>query len=207
MPRCAGRATIAGVRRSILRLAAALFICARLAACAWLLEEPGSSTRPARSPAAASLQARSLYSYPWVWTDEQGEPVRLSRWRGEPLVLTLAFTSCRETCPRTIHMLRDLHARFRREGREAAFVVVTLDPRNDTPERLRRFKQTEGLPAAWHFLVGSPSSTRALGDLLGIHVVDLESHLMHDAGVVLFDADGRATRSFTGWNLDHETRL
>jgi protein SCO1 len=133
--------------------------------------------------------------------------VRFSRWRGEPLVVTLAFTSCRETCPRTIRKLRELEARFRRERRDATFVIVTLDPANDTPERLRRFKETERLPGSWHLLVGTRSATRELGELVGMHVVQLDSHVMHDGSVVLFDAAGRPARSFTGWNLDKETEL
>lgn len=182
--------------------------CATLAGCAWLLEDPAASgRRPGAGASAGRRPPRSLHAYPWVWTDEQGREVRFSRWRGEPLVVTLAFTSCRETCPRTIRKLRDLDARFRRERRPASFIVVTLDPRHDTPERLREFKRSERLPAAWHLLVGTPSATQALSDLVGMHVVDLDSHQMHDGSVVLFDEEGRAARSFTGWNLDRETVL
>jgi cytochrome oxidase Cu insertion factor (SCO1/SenC/PrrC family) len=195
------------VRRACRSLVASLLAGAALGGCAWLLEDPGGPARPAGSTAPARRPPPSLHAYPWVWTDERGRAVRFSGWRGQPLVVTVAFTSCRETCPRTIRALRDLHARFQRERRAARFVIVTLDPRNDTPERLRQFKQTERLPEAWHLLVGSPSATQALSELLGVHVVDLEAHLMHDATVVLFDEQGRPTRSFAGWNLDKETAL
>jgi protein SCO1/2 len=184
---------------------ACLLLCAPLAGCRWLMEDPGSSARSAAP--APRADRRSLFAHPWVWTDDGGRMVQLSRWRGETLVLTLAFTSCRETCPRTIQALRELDARFRRERRAARFVVVTLDPARDTPERLREFRRTERLPDSWQLLVGSAPATRALSDLLGVHVVDLDSHVMHDSAIVMFDGQGRATRRFTGWNLDHETPL
>src|SRR5262245_11202674 len=104
----------------------------------------------------------SLFSYPWTWTDEGGQPVTFARWRGRPLVVSAVFTTCKATCPRTIAKLQELDASFRREGRPAQFVLVTLDPANDTPDVLHRFKLSSGLPADWQFLSGERQQTRAL---------------------------------------------
>lgn len=146
----------------------------------------------------------SLYSRRWTWTDEQGSSVQLGRWRGKPLVVTAVFTSCKATCPRTIDRLRKVHARFLAEGRDAKFVLVTLDPANDTPERMRRFKEERGLPASWTFLAGGEGQTRALVRMLGIHLMDLDDHIMHDGAIVVFDERGVASRSYTGWGMDEE---
>lgn len=160
---------------------------------------------PAREPEppARSLD-RSIYARRWTWTDETGERVQLARWRGRPLVVTAVFTTCQATCPRTIERLRAVHARFLAERRDATFVLVTLDPAHDTPERLRRFKQEQGLPASWTFLAGEERQTRELVEMLGIHVMDLDGHLMHDGAIVVFDERGVASRSYTGWGVDQE---
>jgi protein SCO1/2 len=146
----------------------------------------------------------SLFAYPWVWTDERGERVKFSRWRGEPLVVTAMFTSCRATCPRTIGKLRKVDDELRRQGRASQFLLVTLDPSTDTPERLREFKQSENLPDSWRFLSGDASETKELADALDIHVLDMGAHLIHDGRIVVFDAQGMPSRSFSGFGLDEE---
>jgi protein SCO1/2 len=147
----------------------------------------------------------SLFEHPWVWTDEQGERVAFSRWRGEPVLVTAIYTQCQATCPRTIGKLRKLDAALRREGRAPQFILVTLDPRDDTPERLRRFKLSEGFPESWHLLTGGVPETRGLADLLDIHVLNADSHIMHDARIIIFDAQGMPARSYSGWSLDDES--
>lgn len=171
-----------------------------VAGCA-LTQDPVREPEP---PATATATDASLYSRRWTWTDELGEPVQLARWRGKPLVVTAVFTTCKATCPRTIERLREVHARFVAERRDAKFVLVTLDPSNDTPERLRRFKAEQGLPAAWTFLAGDERETRELVEMLGIHLMDLDDHLMHDGAIVIFDERGVASRSYTGWGVDEE---
>jgi protein SCO1/2 len=160
---------------------------------------------PAREPAPpAPSSDPSLYARRWTWTDELGKSVQLDRWRGKPLVVTAVFTTCKATCPRTIERLRKVHARFLAERRDAKFVLVTLDPANDTPERMRRFKAEQGLPASWTFLAGDKGQTRELLEMLGIHLMNLDDHIMHDGAIVVFDERGVASRSYTGWGLDEE---
>ncbi len=170
-----------------------------------------ATTGPAldvRAPiVAASPNAPSLFAQPWTWTDEGGQPVTFARWRGQPLVVTAMFTQCKATCPRTLAKLRRVYEDFQHAGRDAQFLVVTLDPANDTPQALTKFKATSGLPASWHLLSGRLADTRGLRDLLGIHVVDDGPHLLHDGRIVIFDGEGRAARALEGWGLDQEVKL
>ncbi|HEY3595652.1 MAG TPA: SCO family protein, partial [Polyangiaceae bacterium] len=84
------------------------------------------------------------------------------------------------------------------------FVVVTLDPGNDTPEALRRYKESEHLPESWHLLTGTPETTHEFTDALDIHVMEMDVHRFHEARIVEFDGRGMPTRSFSGRNLDDE---
>ncbi|HEX7454279.1 MAG TPA: SCO family protein, partial [Polyangiaceae bacterium] len=84
-------------------------------------------------------------------------------------------------------------------------VLVTLDPSSDTPERLRRYKAEEALPASWRLLSGSKQATQELSDVLEIHVIDGGSHLVHDAKIVLFDGDGKRIGALNASPSDNET--
>jgi cytochrome oxidase Cu insertion factor (SCO1/SenC/PrrC family) len=159
---------------------------------------------PVHSPQQVRTPRQSLFSYPWTWTDELGQAAPFSRWRGQTIVVTAIFTQCKSTCPRTVTKLRQVEARFHKEGQGAQFLVVTLDPENDTPDVLLRFKASADLPAEWHLLSGSPGETRQLRDTLGIHVIEDGPHLLHDGRIVVFDPQGFPTRSFGGWSLADE---
>jgi protein SCO1/2 len=103
------------------------------------------------------------------------------------------FTSCARTCPRTVAKLREVDEDLRRRGRTAQFVMVTLDPANDTPARLAEYKTEHGLPESWRLLVGGAEETRALAELLDVHVLDLDVHRYHEAKIVVFDGLGMST--------------
>jgi protein SCO1 len=158
-------------------------------------------------PPAARIANVSLFRFPWTWTDELGRAVTFARWRGQPLVVSAIYTSCRATCPRTLQKMRELYASFDRSAGVPQFLLVTIDPTTDTPEKLKRFKQSEGLPDSWHLLAGTVPETRELADFLDIHIVDMDSHLLHDGRIVEFDAQGMPTRAFGGWGIDDETVL
>jgi protein SCO1/2 len=147
-------------------------------------------TREWRSTDVSATRSDSLFGYPWQWTDDGDRRVTLSRWRGTPIILTAIFTSCHETCPRTLARLHRLQREYELEGRRVEFVLVTLDPVNDTPERLRAFKREQGFPDTWHMLRGDVEQVRQVADLLGMHVMDMDSHVVHESRIVVFDEQG-----------------
>jgi protein SCO1/2 len=186
----------------------ATLVLLALGGCAPLPPASAGPPRPAAPEVTGSPEARtSLFSRRWSWTDELGQPVTFARWRGQPLVVTAIFTQCKATCPRTVAKLLKVYEGLRKEGRAAQVLLVTLDPANDTPAVLSRFKASSGLPDSWHFLTGSTDDTRDLRDLLGIHVIDDGPHLLHDGHIMIFDGQGMPTRSFAGWSLDDEAAL
>ena len=147
----------------------------------------------------------SIFDRGWVWQDEKGQPLTFARWRGAPVLVTAIYTECHATCPRTVDKLRRLYAALGKEGRVPEFILVTLDPRNDTPERLRRFKEAQKLPEAWHLVTGSLADTEELAELLDIHVLNSDAHIVHDARIVIFDGRGMPERTYSGFTLDEES--
>jgi protein SCO1 len=160
----------------------------------------GQATAPV-APEAASPGA-SLFERPWRWTDERGSEVAFSRWRGAPLIVTAVYTSCTERCPLTVEKLRKVDDAFRRSGIDGQIVLVTLDPAQDTLERLQRFREARHLPSSWHTLRGSLEETRELGRLLRVRATYDDGHIDHDVRIAVFDHDGRLVRNFEGWDFD-----
>lgn len=161
----------------------------------------GASTGvPPSAPSMAS--AHSLFEPSWQWTDEQGTAARFSQWRGVPIVVSAIYTSCTSRCPMTLQKLRTIDDAYRLAGVRAEIVVFTLDPRSDTPDRLRRFKASHGLPSQWHLLSGDESMTHKVARFLGAHAAFGDGHIDHDARISVFDARGRLVRTVQGWDFD-----
>jgi cytochrome oxidase Cu insertion factor (SCO1/SenC/PrrC family) len=102
----------------------------------------------------------------------------------------------------TLDALRKMDTELQSRGIAAEFVLVTLDPRTDTPERLHRWKSARNLGASYHLLSGTESGARALARYLNVNAAYDSGHIDHDVQIALFDASGRETRKYTGWSFD-----
>jgi protein SCO1/2 len=137
-----------------------------------------------------------------TFTDDHGQRVALDSFRGAPVVVSTFFTSCTVRCPMTVEKLRELDAAFRRTGAPVSFVLVTLDPRTDTPERLGRYKRDHALPDTWHLLSGTAPETHAVARYLGVNAAFDDGHIDHEVRVAIFDAKGALTQGYAGWTWD-----
>lgn len=159
-------------------------------------------------PKVTFADSRSLFDAAWRWTDENAAEVSFSRWRGAPLVVTINYTTCRLRCPMTLDKLGEVERAYARKHQRVNFVLVTLDPSNDTPKRLKAYKKARGLSeATWHLLSGSEAQTKELTRFLGIRTLDDGSHIDHEVKILVFDGDGREVRSFVGLHFDEEAAV
>src|SRR5690606_5420276 len=71
--------------------------------------------------------------------DHEGNPASLERWRASPLLLFSGFTSCPDVCPLTLSALSRVFEQEGIDDTEARVLLVTVDPENDTPERLAEY--------------------------------------------------------------------
>ena len=144
----------------------------------------------------ATAQARGLlYQLPYHWKDDRSQNVDLADFRGQPVVITMAYGACRKICSTTLRRLEELQALADREGIKVNFVVVSLDPKSDTPEAWQDYRKWRKLDRDnWSFLSGSALNTRGLAGHLGISYWVYQDHVVHDFGITLLDAEGNIVR-------------
>jgi protein SCO1/2 len=118
------------------------------------------------------------------------------------------YRSCQTLCPLTLSKMQRVARALTASNIQANFVLVTLDPRNDTPDHLAAFKSEHALPEdSWHLLSGSQQQTRGLARLLGLRVAYDEGHIDHDVKIWSFDAQGYPLRVYSGWGFDDKDVL
>ena len=87
----------------------------------------------------------------------QRKPVHLAReiaYDG-PLLVNFVFTTCSTICSTQTGTLVGLQHLLDSTAMHARFVTLTIDPDNDTPQRLAQFAQQFGIEHDWMFYTGA----------------------------------------------------
>ena len=150
---------------------------------------------------------RSIYRLQGSWTQDEGKPLRLDELRGEPQVLTLFYTTCTGSCPITVKALQMFSEGEKSAGKaRVRFVLITVDPKEDTLSVLRRYRRTMHLQKdSWRLLRGGESDVRKLAALLGFNYEQIDSgEFMHSNLITVLDARGQVVHQQSGVGGDSE---
>ncbi len=135
----------------------------------------------------------SLYHLDAEWTDQQGQLVKLEKLRGKVQLVSMIYTSCSYACPRTMEDLKVLESRLSKySDTELGIVLVTIDPANDTPEKLKLFAKGHNLnPAKWNLLTSEPENIQELAALLHVkYKNDFKGNISHSNTISVLNAAG-----------------
>jgi len=88
-------------------------------------------------------------------TNQRGEPFSLADLRGKIWVADFIFLSCPTVCPKLTKRMFEIQHRTRNLGDAFHLVTFTVDPENDTPDRLAEYAYANrASPGRWTFLTG-----------------------------------------------------
>ena len=103
--------------------------------------------------------------------------------------------------------MSEVQRRLAPELRErVAFVTLSVDPENDTPDAMRKFALSNGADlSSWSFVRTTAASTRVLGQQLAAFEGTAPAQAEpsgHTTAVYLFDANGGLVQRYGGSPLD-----
>ena len=144
----------------------------------------------ASAPSAAAVQ--NLWALSGTWEDDQDRQVTMAQWAGRPALLTMAYGSCRRICSTSLRLLQQAQQDADARNLEVSVIVVSLDPKTDTPAAWREFRTEHRLQRKnWHFLGGEAGPTRRVADLLEMRYWVYDDHVLHDLRIAAVNAAGR----------------
>jgi len=186
-------------RRVVAGLAAAALLAGL--AC-WIYWPP--ATRDLSMPAGQSLdvaQLEELTPLPAFALERQGPALTGADLRGRWSYVYFGYTNCPDACPATLGMLSHVQETLQSQGVQPPRIVfVSLDPRRDTPELLRRYTAAFGPDT-----IGVTGSDAALQGLLRFFGVTFERRdqadqtnytIDHTTNFFLITPDGRWLATF-----------
>jgi len=138
----------------------------------------------ARAGEQASVErvSRSLANYTVPSIDlvrEDGRTVRLVEdlAGADPVVLDFVYTTCSTACPMLSATFEELQRRLGTHGPHVRFASVSIDPEEDTPDRLREYARHFNAGSQWHFYTGTTAASLAVQRAFNVYRGDKMSHV------------------------------
>lgn len=145
--------------------------------------------------------------------DADGRTVGLQDFRGKVVVLHFIYTKCPDVCPLHAERIAKVQEMVNQTPmRELVrFVTITSDPKNDTPDVMRKYGVDHGLdPVNWTFLTSGSerlTATRNLVQQFGHKFTEAEGgYQVHSVVTHVIDKEGRWRANFHGLKF-HPTNL
>lgn len=179
-------------------------------ACAMGAASSQTLAQPALDPDAALRASQAAVGHQLdehTLLDAQGQPVRLSSYRGKPLLVSFIYTGCFKVCPTTTQSLAVAVEQLAQVFGANSFNVVSVGFNQpfDSPTAMRAFAAQMGIEASnWDFLSPTPGTVEALLSDFGFRYVATPAGIDHVLTVSVLDAQGRIYAQVYGERLSRD---
>jgi protein SCO1/2 len=90
--------------------------------------------------------------------------------KGRKVIINFTYTGCTNTCPRTTANLARVQALLgERVGKDIFLISMSVDPDNDTPEKLKAYAERYHARPGWTFATGRIEDIDAVRRRLGLY--------------------------------------
>lgn len=150
-----------------------------------------------------NLPEMSIYNLNSNWLDQSKSEYKLIDLKGKVVVLTFIYTNCKFSCPITLAFLKKLESKLDKiTTSKVMFVLVSMDPENDTPQKLKQFLVDNELnPNIWKLLTSDDEEIMELASTIGFKYKKVVNNdFAHSNIITLLDKDGVVKAQLEGLN-------
>lgn len=140
------------------------------------------------------LPGDSVLQLPGVFVNQSGQRFSLSARRGQPQLISMFYANCQSVCPLLIETSTTvINALEPAQRKRMRVLLVSLDPKRDTPAALAEVVRAHRLDAGrWTLARTDESTVRRLAAVLDIRYRQLEGgEFNHTSVLILLDGQGR----------------
>ncbi|MEC4114622.1 SCO family protein [Myroides pelagicus] len=155
---------------------------------------------------SAEITDISIYNLPSKWTTQNGKEIELKDLQGNVLVMVMIYTSCKAACPRLVADMRNIEERVKGKNLDKVkYVLVSIDPTVDTPERLKEFaKENQMIEEQWIFLRSTEENTREFAATLAVNYKRISPlDFTHSNIISVFNTKGELDYQQEGLGIDY----
>ncbi|HSL21502.1 MAG TPA: SCO family protein [Vicinamibacterales bacterium] len=125
-----------------------------------------------------------------------GRKLSLRDHLGKVVILEFGFTFCQQVCPVTLARLTEAHKKLGSAARDVQLIYVTVDPKRDSPERLR--EHLTAFNPSFLGATGTPDELAAVLKAYGVVAEEVVSRnpalgyeVSHSSFLYLVDRQGK----------------
>jgi len=125
-----------------------------------------------------------------------GKKLSLRDQLGKVVILEFGYTFCEEVCPATLARLTEVYKKLGSATRDVQLIFVTVDPKRDSPERLREY--LAAFNPAFLGATGTPDELAAVQKTYGVVAEQVVSRnqalgyaVNHSSSLYLVDRQGK----------------
>ncbi|MCY7754826.1 SCO family protein [Bacillus haynesii] len=135
--------------------------------------------------------------------NQDGKAVSLESLKGQVWVADFIFTNCKTICPPMTSHMAELQKQMEEENLQARIVSFSVDPENDTPEKLKKFADNYPLSFQnWDFLTGYSQEEIEKFALKSFKSIvkkpEDEDQVIHQSSFYLVDQNGKVVKDYDG---------
>lgn len=155
----------------------------------------------------SSFSGESIFNLTGNWHTQNNETIELSALKGKTIVMVMIYTSCKAACPRLVADMRDIESKIPKENLEKInFVLVSIDPETDNPERLKAFAIANNMDAPhWTFLQGTKTSVQEFANVLAVKYKQISPmDFSHSNIISVFNSEGLLIHQQEGLGVNNK---
>ncbi len=144
------------------------------------------------------LPPNSVYNLQVPVEDQFGEITGLDRYKGQPVLVTMFYASCPHVCPMLISTIKLTESKLSDEERaDLRVLTISIDPKRDTPEKLRETIERHSVDATrWSMVRPDPGDLRTIAGVFGVKYKQLpDGEFSHTTRIILLDREGTQVAS------------
>ncbi len=152
----------------------------------------------------------SIFNLNSAWHTEEGNEIRLADLKGKVLVMVMIYTSCKAACPRLVADMQNIERQVPANKKtDVHFVLVSIDPKNDTPQKLKDFAIKNMMDGEqWTFLQGNEQTVREFANVLSVKYKEISPiDFSHSNIISVFDHKGVLVHQQEGLGVDNKETL
>ncbi len=160
----------------------------------------GTTESAEKSASGEEISDMSIYQLTSSWQTQDGEEITWSDLEGEVLVAVMIYTSCKAACPRLVADMKNLEEKVGKTPAPVRYILVSIDPENDTPERLKEFAILNNMDGdQWLFLRSTEDNTREFANVMAVKYARISPlDFSHSNIISVFDRKGAMVHQMEG---------
>lgn len=156
------------------------------------------------------ISDESIFNLTSKWQTEENETIQLENLKGKTLVMVMIYTTCKAACPRLVADMRNIEVQIPKNNlNDLRFILVSIDPETDTPERLKAFAIENFMDGEqWTFLQGTESSVREFANVLAVKYKQISPmDFSHSNIISVFNSGGELMHQQEGLGVDNRETI